>query len=404
MPERGHVARLLPLAAGLVALGHPVHVFTASAYAAQVERTGARFHDVFAHVPLDPADDSFPIPCRYVTYAADAAEALTRIAAGIGVRLVLHDSFAVVGHVVALCLGVPRVHVLAGHALDPVAVRQWVASHPRVHVSAACHRAVDALRARYGLATASPFAYVGEPGADLNVCCEPEEFLSPHEREAMGSVVYFGSLPAAASLPAARPPPSWLERANGSPRAMYASFGTVAWRWYPEDALAAMQAVASAAATRRLPLLISLAGAALPDAQRRALALPGVTVVDMTDQWRALQEADVFVTHCGLNSTHEAVFHGTPMLAYPFFWDQPALADFCARHALGLRVVAELRQPLHPEDVHASLERLQSSRAIVAAGLRRARVWELRCLAGRGRALARVVRLLEGARADAPAG
>lgn len=401
MPERGHVARLLPLTAGLVARGHPVHVFTGAAYAQQVRRTGARFHDVFAHVPLDPSDDSFPIPCRYVTYAADAALALTRIAAAEGVRLVLHDSFAVVGRVVAERLGVPRVHVQAGHALDPRAIRAWVAAHPRLHVSAACERAVQVLRVQHGLASASPLAYIGEPGADLNVCCEPEEFLTPHERRAMHPVVFFGSLPAAARSEPVRAS-SWLEEPQGVPRTMYASFGTVAWRWYPDLALAALQAVARVAAARGLSLLCSLAGVALPAAERAALALPGVTIVEMTDQWRALREADVFVTHCGLNSTHEAVFQSTPVLAYPFFWDQPALADFCARHALGLRMVPELLRPLRADDVHDALDRLHAARTAIATGLDVARQWELRCLAERGTALQRIAGLLEGARADVP--
>ena len=44
----------------------------------------------------------------------------------------------------------------------------------------------------------------------------------------------------------------------------------------------------------------------------------------------------VFVTHHGLNSTHEAIYHRTPMLSYPFFGDQPYLANRC--RDLGLSV------------------------------------------------------------------
>ena len=31
----------------------------------------------------------------------------------------------------------------------------------------------------------------------------------------------------------------------------------------------------------------------------------------------------VFVTHCGVNSINEAAYHGTPVVAVPFFGDQP---------------------------------------------------------------------------------
>ena len=47
------------------------------------------------------------------------------------------------------------------------------------------------------------------------------------------------------------------------------------------------------------------------------------------DQWAVLGETDLFVTHHGLNSTHEAIFNRVPMLSYPFFWDQPGLAAKC---------------------------------------------------------------------------
>ena len=36
--------------------------------------------------------------------------------------------------------------------------------------------------------------------------------------------------------------------------------------------------------------------------------------------------ADAFVTHSGMNSTHEALFHKMSMVSYPIFADQPGLA------------------------------------------------------------------------------
>lgn len=47
-------------------------------------------------------------------------------------------------------------------------------------------------------------------------------------------------------------------------------------------------------------------------------------VVPWCDQLKVLNHSAVggFWTHCGLNSTLEAVFAGVPMLAFPIFWDQ----------------------------------------------------------------------------------
>lgn len=50
----------------------------------------------------------------------------------------------------------------------------------------------------------------------------------------------------------------------------------------------------------------------------------GGMVVPWCDQLRVLRHASIggFWTHCGLNSTLEAVYAGVPMLTFPIFWDQ----------------------------------------------------------------------------------
>lgn len=52
-------------------------------------------------------------------------------------------------------------------------------------------------------------------------------------------------------------------------------------------------------------------------------------------QLAVLKQADVFVTHGGLNSVSEAMIHGVPMVVIPFSSDQPVNARQVARMGLG---------------------------------------------------------------------
>lgn len=55
-------------------------------------------------------------------------------------------------------------------------------------------------------------------------------------------------------------------------------------------------------------------------------------------QLEVLQHADVFLTHCGMNSVNEAMRCGVPMVAMPFINDQIANAKPIVRLGIGKRV------------------------------------------------------------------
>jgi len=68
--------------------------------------------------------------------------------------------------------------------------------------------------------------------------------------------------------------------------------------------------------------------------------LPGnVFLFTYLPQLSLLPYTDLFITHAGLGSVKEAIFHGVPMLAYPFTksWDSNGNATKIAYHKLGLR-------------------------------------------------------------------
>ncbi|HEX5136509.1 MAG TPA: glycosyltransferase [Planctomycetota bacterium] len=391
MREPGHFQRMRSLVAGVPALGMEAVVFTHRDFRGYVERAGGTFVDLFAKYPPADADaKSLPVPCRHVSFAGRYADDIRRDVEALGTSLVVYDTFAVVGFVVARSLGIPCVNVCAGHNVEPSRFLEILARDPRVKVAPECHRAVETLRTRHGIADASPFSYVTALSPHLNVYCEPPEFLGEAERRPFAPIAFLGSLP---SLEEPFDPVEGAEEVAfaGKGLKVYASFGTVVWRYYAREALAALGAISEAIAARPdAEAVLSLGGAEVDAAP---IARPRVRVAKYVDQTRILAEADLHVTHHGLNSTHEAIFRGVPMLSYPFFWDQPALARKCREFGLALPLAAEPRAAIGPEDVHAALDEAVARRAETRAALVRARAWEEAVMANRSSVLRKIATL-----------
>ena len=394
MLEHGHIKRLLPIVSGLVGAGVRTHVFTDVRFRAEVEAAGGRHVDLFRGRPLDGADGaSIPIPCRYVSFAGHYAEQVVAEAAALGPSLVVHDTFAVIGAVVAGHLGLPRVNVCVGHNHAPGPTLEDLRDDPRVAIAGECFRAVEALRERHHLPDASPFSYVTALSPQLNLYCEPPEYLREEERRPFEPMAFVGSL---SDATIGRPPPAvppFGEDAAEKLR-VYVSFGTVIWRYYAAAAWRALEAVSDAlAATREARGLVSLAGAP-PGAGAGRLARRNVRVENYVDQWSVLGAASVFITHQGLNSTHEAAFRGVPMISYPFFADQPALSRRCEELGLAVPLVGEPRGPVTADDVHAAVARVVERREGFRARLTEARSWELAVMAGRPQVVERILALI----------
>jgi MGT family glycosyltransferase len=398
MPETGHFRRLLPLISGLARGGVAAHVFTHRKFRAPVERAGGIFFDLFSKYPLKPADDeSIPLPCRFVTFAAKYAGRIRRDVEMIRPSLVIHDTFAVIGRVIATLLGVPRVNVCSGHNVAPARYLAALPQDPRVKVSLRCLDAVNLLRDSYGMTDASPFSYVSSISPHLNIYCEPPEFLDEEKRPPFEPIAFYGSLPSPEEENGGhRRGRAYFGSGGGRKFKLYISFGTIVWRYYAPDALRALTTLSAAIAERDdARAIISLGQAEIDRKAVAALTRPNVSVKSYVDQWKILQEADALVTHHGMNSTHEAIFHRVPMISYPFFWDQPELAEICLKLGLAIPLTGLPRGEFDGDRVRAALKRLADGRESMLAALSRAREWEQAVMDGRPAVHRRIMELME---------
>lgn len=395
-PAIGHLNLMVPVIESLRARDVAVHVMTSADLRPEVERAGGHFIDLFTRYPLDQADaTTMPRPARAVSFAAAFAEPLSDEVAALSPSLILYDTFSVVAPVIAKRLGLPYVNVCGNHAAVPERTIAALHEDGRVAISAECWAAVERLREVHGMSDANPFSYVEALSPFLNLYPEPAEFLTEPDRAAFEPLAFFGSLaPSVRYATGGRAFPRGSDR-----RKVLVSFGTVIWRYYEAEALAALATISAASADLELEVVVSLGHEPLNAEALASLRRSNVQVEAFpdVDQWALLAEADLFITHHGINSTHEAVFHEVPMLSYPFFGDQPDLARRCQELGLAVPLAAEPRAVITPDDVRNAITRVDEDRSGFAARLAEARTWELRTIAGREQTVDRILELAAGA-------
>lgn len=391
MSDLGHLQRQLSVVESLTARGRRAYVLTDPRFEAQVKQAGGILIDLYEGRPLEAADaTSIPVPSRYVTFAACYLESLVRQLTPLRPALVIYDSFAVVAPLLARSLGVPAVSICSGHAALFERHLARLQVDPRVRTSLACLEAVRRLRDDYGLATASPFSYLDNLSPVLNLYGEPPQFLTDEERVRFEPVAFFGTL--APKVREAACGPGAFADSIDKPRA-YMAFGTIIWRYFSEQALAALALIGPELGRRGWEVVISLGGRSSTGPDIAPLLGPGVRVESYVDQWSTLAQADLFVTHHGLNSTHEAIYHRVPMLSYPFFGDQPDLARRCEELGLAIPLGVGPFPPIGMADLERALEQLDREREVMAVRLLKARKWELETIAGRDAIIEQILQL-----------
>lgn len=323
IPTSGHVNPTLDLITALADRGHRVTVTTTPAWEPAVRAHGGTFRDMTPGLPPDVDLDHPPGPLL------DTAALLARATRGLlGPLLddlsrdrpdvVVHDAMAPWGRHAADILRIPRVCSSATFAVHPRMSRSPAALLDAARELVSGRRGVGdyrrtaaALRRDFGIRLGPPPEMFMNRG-DAPTVVYTSATLQPGARFLGPTVEYVGPR---------HPPRGAPGPADGLPagRLVYVSLGTL-FNQRPDF----FRACIAALADEPMGVVLSV-GRDLDPAVLGPLP-PNVHVRASVDQRAVLERTDVFVTHGGMNSVHEGLVAGTPMVVSPQAADQPLVA------------------------------------------------------------------------------
>lgn len=329
LPAHGHVNPTLPLVRELTARGHQVLYYNASSFREKIEAAGAQLVPIDAYMPPAPDDLDLRVGRDFsllVEMAVDTALALenrvAQDAAGHRPACVVGDSVCIWGKLLARRQGLPFVcsttslafneHTAGMMKQRPAEILYMLRGMPRMA------RKLRLLRA-HGYDVPNLVSLIGNDSETPTVVYTSRLFQPMAET--------FGS--------------------------RYAFVGPLVMRRYPRQkhdrplAYVSLGTILNNAPDFYQRVLLALSGMAcdavlsVGDAVDPASLGPlpsGVRVFPCVNQLETLAGADVFLTHCGMNSVSESLLCGVPMVLFPQHGEENAVAIRCEQLGVGLRL------------------------------------------------------------------
>ncbi|MBK9124567.1 MAG: hypothetical protein IPM16_15820 [Chloroflexi bacterium] len=364
VPAHGHVNPSLPLVAELVKRGHDIAYFTSPSHKSRIEATGATVELYDERVPDDYFDrrglnGSIPQQAARVmlTTAKDIIPDLLKRIEAYNPDYVLYDCMCQWGYYLGQITRLPSVVSYSLMPLTPRAllnVRNLRIILPMLvkgfRAGNEANKIARDIGAQYGVKPLGMMNTMSVP-ADLAISYSSLEF-----------VPYSDSLPDYYRLV------GWtMQDGAGEPFThdsgrplIYASLGTVI-----NDNDSFYRACIAAFADSPYDVLIST-GNRFSSEHFGALP-PNVTVKTWVPQTQVLKQASLFITHGGLNSLHDGLFCGLPLLMVPQQTEQTFNTTRVVDLGAGLMLTVD---QVNPHTLRTSADRLLTDASYRAAAER----------------------------------
>ncbi|WP_375771379.1 hypothetical protein NR798_10900 [Archangium gephyra] len=366
MQAHGHVNPMLPLIQELVSRGDEVLVYGTREFEAAIRNTGASLRLLDDGLGLPPSvsgltgvggaqamKQMLPVLLGIMRQSLLAAPGVVERARAEQADCVVYDPMAVWGRAAAAKLGLPAAIFQTSFALShsPTlqrALSQSMKGAPPPRALLGLLRLLwtsEVHHWRHGLPRMNPRAAFTSV-EDLNLIPVPRTYQP--DAEAFDERFVFAG---PSVLPRNDRGDFPLERLEGKP-VLLISLGTTPINQQPGFYKACFEAFRDT----RWQVVMACGKGVEPSTLGPVPA--NFLVRQRVPQLEVLERARVFLTHGGMNSTMEGLWHGVPLAVFPQFGDQPLNASRVRE--LGLGAALSAQEALDPKVLRETIERLDT--------------------------------------------
>ena len=332
IPAHGHTNPTLGVVRELISRGHQVFYYSYNMMREKIEATGATF------VSCDEYDQEQRLDAKDAVRVGKDLAFSTQILVDTTLALddtvcehmrelnpdcIVADSMAVWGKAVALKLGIPFVSSTTTFAFNQYSAKIMKQSLRQmfgmIFSMTKINKNIKRLQEK-GYPVKSVLDIIqNDNNTDTIVYTSPE--FQPCSETFSDKYVFVG--------PSIRPIENIFEKK--SDKLIYISMGTVI-----NDSTEFYKKCIEALANKKYQVIMSVGN--LINIEDLGAVPYNITISRFVDQIAVLSQADVFLTHCGMNSVNESLYYKVPLVMYPQTSEQDGLATRVEQLGAGIRL------------------------------------------------------------------
>jgi len=334
-PGEGHVNPTIALVEELVKKGENVVYYCVEEYKNKIEKTGALFR------PYENFTRNID-PMKRMTEKIDPLEMLLFMGRSMDKIIedvlneiseekydyVIYDNNFAAGWIIADVLGIPKISSCTTFAINEEIFSALIKSRGEMDKTSPRYREIEEIstkwKHKYGVVLSDRQNLMSCPG-DITIVFT-SKLYQPYADKFDESFIFVG--PSIAPRKDVETLPLKIIPSN---KLIFISMGTV-FNQQPELYTICFKAFQESQAT------VVLSVGKQTDIRQFKDIPPNFIVRNYVPQLEILQQADVFITHGGMNSSSEGLYFGIPLVVIPVMGDQPIVANRIEELGAGLQL------------------------------------------------------------------